>query len=119
MKNSLVWLVTISASIAFLLFALGFNAERQAERAYAQAAIIRAQSSARLDLATALMPYTIIGAVALMAIVALVLATMAIVRLGQPQPPRVIETRTLILLQPGQTRRDAWRQMSEIRLLEK
>jgi hypothetical protein len=113
MKDILTWLIAIIISIALLLLAFGFNAERQAERAYAQAAIIRAQSAARLDLSAALMPYAVIAIVAFMAIMALALATIALVRLSQPQQsPRLIERQMIVLIQPGQSRREVYQMLS-------
>lgn len=112
MKNILTWFILLVLVAALFALALGFNAERQAERAYAQAAIIRAQSAARLDLSAALMPYAVIGIVALMAIVALTLATIALVKLGQPgQSPQLIERQMIILIQPGQTRREVYQML--------
>ena len=114
----LTWLIAIIITAAVWTVALGFNAERQAERAYAQAAIIRAQSAARLDLSAALMPYAIIGIVAVLAVIALALATIALVKLGQPQqlqqPPRLIERQMIVLIQPGQSRREVYKMLSNI-----
>jgi hypothetical protein len=113
MKNILLWLIALIVSAAIFTTALGFNAERQAERAYAQAAIIRAQSAARLDLSAALMPYAVIAIVAFMAIVALALATIALVKLGQPQQsPKLIERQMIVLIQPGQSRREVYQMLS-------
>jgi hypothetical protein len=120
MKDILTWLIAIVIAAAMFLAASGFNAERQAERAYVQAAIIRAQSAARLDLSAALMPYAVIGIVALMAIVALTLAAIALVRLGQaPQAPRLIERQMVILIPPGLSRREAFEMLSSKSLSNK
>lgn len=114
MKDIIIWAIAIIIAIAIFLTASGFNAERQAERAYAQAAIIRAQSAARLDLSAALMPYVIIGTVALMSIVAMTLAVFALMKLGQRQPqksPKLIERQMIILIQPGQSRREVYQML--------
>jgi cytochrome bd-type quinol oxidase subunit 2 len=114
MKSVFSWLILLVLVGALFSLALGFNAERQAERAYAQAAIIRAQSAARMDLSAALMPYAVIGVVALMAVTALTLATVALVKLGQPgqsDRPRLIE-RQIIMIQPGQSRREVYKMLS-------
>jgi hypothetical protein len=122
MKDILTWLIAIVIAAAMFLAASGFNAERQAERAYAQAAIIQAQSAARLDLSAALMPYAVIAVVALMAIVALTLAAIALVRLGQApqgQRPQIIERQMVILIQPGQSRREVFEMLSSKSLSNK
>jgi hypothetical protein len=122
MKDTLTWLIAIVIAAAAFLAASGFNAQHQAERAYAQAAIIQAQSAARLDLSAALMPYAVIAVVALMAIVALTLAAIALVRLGQApqgQRPQIIERQMVILIQPGQSRREVFEMLSSKSLSNK
>lgn len=126
MKNALLWLIAIIIAFAIMLTATGFNADRQTQRLYAQAHLTNAQSSARQDLLAGLMPYTIIavavigGTIATAALIAGAVAITAIwASRPQAPPTRVIERQTMILLQPGQTPREFWRQMSDIKLLEK
>jgi hypothetical protein len=115
MKDTLVWIVTIIISIAFLLWCVGYNNETAAQRAYAEAAVIRAQSQARLDATSAYLPYVAIVAVAGLGVSALAVAGLVLYQWGAApnHPPRVIETRTIIILQPGQSRRELWRTVSE------
>jgi amino acid permease len=114
MKDILTWLIAIIVAAAALMWATAQNNEAAARRAYAAAAMVREQSQARLDLATALMPYFALTAVIVVTLATVAIVIYALARSGdRTQPTRLIETRTIILLAPGQSRRDVWRQLSQ------
>jgi len=125
MKNALLWLIVILAFAGLLALASARADDARTNRLYARAHLVEAQSSARQDLLAGLMPYTIIGLATIggvIAVVALVAGVVAVVAIwsDRPQaaPPRVIERQMVILLQPGQTPREFWRQVSKVKLLE-
>jgi hypothetical protein len=117
----LTYFIVLIATIGFVLIAAD-NVNRSAtERAYAQAAVIRAQSQARLDATSAHLPYVVIGSVALLGVVTLVVAALVVARWGDngqvAQTPRIIETRTIIILPAGSGRRAMWERVGEARRL--
>lgn len=116
MKDALTWAIAIIVAIAIMLAAAGYHNETAAQRAYAQAAIIRAQSQARLDATSAFLPYVAIVAVAGLGVSALTVAGLVIYKWGEAapnhSPNHITETRTIILLQPGQSRRELWQTIS-------
>ena len=115
MKNTLAYLVVIIATAAFFMLALSNANDSAARRAYAQAAIVREQSQARQDLLAAMLPYV---ALAVVVIVLTAVAGIVIYALTKQQPGmRIIETRTIIMLQPGQTRREFWQSLENTKLL--
>lgn len=132
MKQLLVWLIVILAFAGLLALASARADDARTNRIYAQAHLIGAQSSARQDLLAGLMPYTVLGLAALGGIITIVALTGGVVALiggvvaivamwserPQAAPPRIIERQMVILMQPGQTRRETWQQLSEIKLLE-
>lgn len=78
--NKLIQILLLVGLVAALLTYAGTRAdEARTTRIYAQAALVTAQSNARTDTLTALMPYTVIVVVGVMAVVALTLATGAFV----------------------------------------
>lgn len=115
MKDFIAWLIAGIVAVAILMAAIGYNNQSAATRAHAEAAIIRAQAQARLDATSANLPYVVIGVVALMGLCTLTLAGLVLYKWGDSpanQPPHIIETRTIIMLQPGQSRRDLWQTIS-------
>ena len=126
MKDLFLWLILILALVILLALAAARANDAQTSRLYARAHLVDSQSSARQDLLAGMMPYAILGLAAIsgvIAVVALVAGVVAVVAIWSSRPPstpiREIERQTIILLQPGQTRRDFWRQVSEVRLLER
>jgi len=96
-------LICLIATAAFFLIALGNANDSAARRAYAQAAMVREQAQARSDLLAAMLPYVIFGSVI---IVCAALAAVTICALARrpdaPTAPQLIETRTILILQPGE-----------------
>ncbi len=114
----LPWLVVILATVAAILFALDQVNQSAAERAYAQAAVIRAQSQARLDATSAHLPYVIIG-VSMIFGSALVVLGVAILQQGHVRSNEalhypLIERQVIIVIAPAdQPRGQMWRQISD------
>jgi len=77
MKDVIAWAMAIIIASAILLAAVGYNSESAARRAHAQAAVIRAQSQARLDATSAYLPYVALTAVAGLGVCALAVAGLA------------------------------------------
>jgi hypothetical protein len=114
---------------------LAWGDDAHARRAQAQAALVRAQSEARQDLLAAMLPYVIFGVIALALVAIGGLIIYAIARRPQaPAPPRtrliqapperiierITERQIVFVLQPGQTRRDAFKLLAgaDIKLIE-
>lgn len=114
MKTILAWTLAGILAAAILMTATAYNNDAAARRYQAAAMIVREQSQARLDLATALMPYTVLGVIVIVALAITGLIVYALARGGRQQPAttRIIESRTVILLQPGQSRRQLYRLLS-------
>ncbi len=120
MKQAFLWLIVILGLVGLLTLASARADEARTSRLYARAHLVEAQSSSRQYLLAGLMPYTIIavsiigGTIAIVALVAGVVAVVAVWPRSPVAPGRVIEieTRTIILLQPGQSRRELWRALS-------
>lgn len=110
MKTFLAYLVLIVGSVGALLLALTSYNDSQATRIHAQAVLVAQQSQSRLDLSVALMPYTILGLVLIGMVLMTSLIVFAIIQTNRPQPtPPIIErieTRTIVLIAPGQTKRE-------------
>lgn len=114
MKDFLTWAIAIIIAIAIMIYATGYHNDAAARRAQAAAMFIREQSQARLDLAAAAWPYFALTVVVIVTVPTAGLIVYALARSPRPQPAtRIIETRTIILLQPGQSARQFWRQLSQ------
>lgn len=118
MKEFSLWLVVILGLIALIIFGLSSYNESAASKAYAQgqarAMIIEAQSQARQDTAMALMPYVVIG---LIAVFGGAIVILAVVIMRQQEKPR-IETRYIVLLPYG-NKREAYQLLSDnVKLLK-
>lgn len=130
MKDLLMWTVVIIGALIILVWALGEAQDKQAGRLYARAHLVEANSSARQDFLAGLMPYTIVGlatiggsiaAIALTyGLVAIVTAmvTIGLALINRPtsgviERERIIERRTILVLQPGQhSRKEIYKLMS-------
>lgn len=132
MKDLLMWTVVIIGALIILVWALGEVQDKQANRLYARAHLVEANSSARQDFLAGLMPYTIVGlatiggsiaAIALTyGLVAIVTAmvTIGLALINRPTSTvlpriteRIIERRTILVLQPGQhSRKEIYKLMS-------
>ncbi len=126
MKHFFMWLIVILAFAGLLALASARADDARTNRIYATAHLVGVQSSARQDTLAAMMPYAILGLATIggtIAVVALVAGVVAVVALWSSRPPpaptRVIERQMIIMLQPGQTPREFWRQVSKVKLLEK
>lgn len=134
MKEALGFLIVILGLIITLIFGWGRLNDAEANRAYARAAaerargearamVIEAQAESRLHSAQAAaitqsanLPYAVLGVGTVAALVIFIGAMIVIVYLRQTAPtyhPRYIETRTVILIPPGTSRREFWRLMSQ------
>lgn len=125
MKIFVQWLLVFILAAILLAYISGEAADKQTNRLYARAHLVDSQSSARQDTLAAMMPYAILGVATIggvIAIIALVAGIVAVVAIwsSRPatQPVREIERQMIIMLQPGQTRREVWRQVSEIKLIK-
>lgn len=120
MKDYLGYLIILIVAVALVIAASGYNAARQTQRAHAEAAVIRAQSQARLDATSAHLPYVVLGT-GLIIGGGLVLLGCVVVwstHHGNAQhvpPTRVIETRIIeryvVVLPEG--RRAMWERLIE------
>ena len=122
MKQAVLWLIVILAFAGLLAIASARADDARTNRLYARAHLVEAQSSARQDLLAGLMPYTIVGLAAIggtISVVALMAGVVAVVVIWsnrpQPQTTQIIERQMVILLQPGQTRPEFWRQVARDR----
>ena len=130
MKDFLAWLIVIIAAITLLIYITGEAADKQTTRLYARAHIIETKSEARQDLLAGLMPYVVVSVSIIggtIAVIALTIFGIAIInRPTPPHPPppkRIIETyhetrhtetRTILILQPGQhSRREIYKLLSQ------
>ena len=126
MNDVMKWAVLIFLLACLLAMATAKADDARTNRLYARAHLVDAQASARQDTLAAMMPYTIVGVAVIggvIAVVALVAGVVAVVaiwseRSSQAEPPKVIERQVIIVLQLGQTRRDFWRQASEVKFLD-
>lgn len=123
MKDLLTWIIATVIGFAILAGAIGFANDAAARKTYAAAAMVREQSQARQDLLAAMLPY---AAMTIVVVVLLVIAGLTIYAIAnrppaiRPQiinpPPtttRIIERQIIMVLQPDQTRREFWRQLSQ------
>lgn len=115
--------LALIGSVALLLTALANADDAAARRLYAQSAVIQANSAARLDFMGAALPYLIIA-------ISLIIAAVVILALSftflsafalwsskpwlqnQPQVERIIERQMIIMIQPGQSRREIYQMLS-------
>lgn len=129
MKQAMMWLIVVLAFAGLLALASARADDARTSRLYARAHLVEVNSSARQDLLTAMMPFIILGLATIggtIAIVALTygLVTVAAIWLNRPPPPPaaatiILERQIIVMLQPGQTRRELWQQVSKVELLEK
>lgn len=123
MKDLFLWLIVLIGTVALLAYAGSKFNESAASKAYAQgqarAMVIEAQSQARQDLATIALPYVAIALVTVFGGAMLVLAVV-IMRQGQKQETKIIETRILILPQMGSKRQmyEMLSRANEVKLLK-
>lgn len=142
MKEAFGFLIVILGLIITLIFGWGRLNDAAAERAYAQAQaerargearamVIEAQAESRLHSAQAAaitqasnLPYAVIGVGATVVLAIFIGSLIFLVWLRQSTlefQPRRIETRTIILLPSGMSRREFWRMISaetdEVKLL--
>ncbi len=123
MNKFLVGLLFAGVLAVLLVYGLDNLAQSQADLAYqqgqARAMVIEAQGQARLDSAqataitsAAMLPWVVLFCVSVVAIVCVVFL------LRQPPAgavgPRLIERQTVLLLQPGQSRRVLWQTLAEV-----
>lgn len=125
MKIFAQWFLLFLLVGILLTYVTGQAADKQTGRLYARAHLVDSQSSARLDILAAMMPYAILGVATIggvIAIVALMAGVVAVVAIWSSRPPaaqaKEIERQIFIMLQPGQTRREVWQQVSEIKLIK-
>lgn len=124
MKDFLMWVVVIIGTLAILVWVIGEANEKEAGRLYARAHVIETNDQARQNLLSVLMPYVVISVSIIggtVAVIALTVFGVAIIhRLPPPprRPERIVErhtethreTRTILILQPGQhSRREVYR----------
>jgi uncharacterized protein YsxB (DUF464 family) len=105
-------LIALIATAAFFLIALSSANDSAARRAYAQAAMVREQAQARSDLLAAMLPYIIFGSVIIVCAALSAVVIYALARrpdVVQAEPVKVIERQMIILIQPGQSRREVYR----------
>ena len=115
MKQLFLWLIVILGLVMLIIYGLTAYNEAAAHKAYAQgqarAMVIAAQGQARLDAAQAnainqgaMLPYVVLGLSVL--IVCGGITVLLILKQAAPPAQHIIEieTRTIILLQPGQSR---------------
>lgn len=107
-------LLALIGSAALLMTAMGNADDAAARRLYAQSVVIQANSAARQDLLAGLMPYVVIAIsliVAAIVILALSFTFLSVFALWTskpweknrpPQIERIIETRSILILQPGE-----------------
>jgi hypothetical protein len=114
MKIFAQWLLVFILAAILLAYVSGEAADKQTGRLYARAHLSEVQNEGRKDLMAGLMPYAVIGVVGVMSIMALALAAIALAKMGQPpqqsQQP-VIERQMIILIQPGQSRREVYKML--------
>jgi len=119
-KQFLLWLIVILGLVSLILYASTAYNEAAANKYYAQgqarAMVIAAQGQARLDAAqagavtlAAMLPYAVLGLSVLVTFGGLALLLVLKQAAAPVQRVIKIETRTIILLQPGQSRRQVWR----------
>ncbi len=121
----LAGLLAIIGSAALLMTALANADDAAARRLYAQSAVIQANSAARLDFMGAALPYLVItvslivGAVVILALSFTFLSVFALwaskpwEKGRPPQIERIVERQMVILIQPGQSRREVYQMLSE------
>jgi len=114
-------------ALGFIIFAVlslfglaAYNqsvASKTTAQASAKAAIIQAQGQARLDSAQAnavslgaMFPYAILGASMLLSGSIMAIGVMMV--FAAPQTAGRIETRTIVLIAPGQSKREVFRQLN-------
>lgn len=86
--------------------------DKQTSRMYARAHLIEAKSAANQALLVGLMPYTILGLAVISGAVVVVIA----LTWPRPAPPtevKVIEQRVIVMLQPGQAKREFWSRLEQ------
>ena len=122
MKIIAQWFFVFILAAILLAYVTGEAADKQSSRLYARAHLSEVQNEGRKDLMAGLMPYVVISvSLIVSAIVVIALASLAAVgiyAMGQrpaaSQPMRVIETRTILILQPGEhSRREIFKLLSD------
>lgn len=125
MKELMTWIIATVIGFAILAGAIGFANDAAARKTYAAAAMVREQSQARQDLLAGMLPYAAMTIVVVVVLAVVGLIIYAIARAPRtpiisPQiinpPPtttRIIERQIIMVLQPDQTHRQFWRQLSE------
>jgi hypothetical protein len=117
MKQAILWLIVVLSFAGLLALATARADDARTNRLYARAHLVEAQSSARQDTLAALMPYTIIGLATIggvIAVVALVAGVVCVAAVwssrlrGATIQPKIIERQMIILIQPGQSRREVY-----------
>ena len=122
MKHLFLWLIVVLGLVALLMFGLAQAREAAARHEYARAAaarargeaqamIINAQAESRLHTQAANLPYVILGVVAIFGSVILYLVV------ARPTAPQYIErseTRIILVVEPGNSRRVMWRRLSQV-----
>lgn len=116
-------LIILVVSGILLALAVGYASDRAAEQDRAEAVVIRAQAESRLTSATAtaitttaLLPWFSLTILGVLGLAVMALAGAIITR---HPGPRTIEVRTIVYLPaPGQTRREIWRGISQVKAIE-
>jgi len=115
--QTLLWLIVIAGAALLILYATTQYNEARADRLHAEAAIIRAQSQARLDATSANLPYLILGVTTVFSS-ALIFLGVTIYLKAAPPPPH-IETHTIILLPADLTRRQQYQALTQLTQLQR
>ncbi len=126
MKIFLQWILVFTLAVILLAYVSGEVTDKQTSRLYARAHLSEIQNEGRKDMMAGLMPYAIIGVAAIggsIAIVAMTygLVAVATIWINRPQVTRpthtiqrITETRTILILQPGQhSRREIYKLLSD------
>lgn len=120
MNTFLQWLLVFILAGILALYLSGKLADKQTSRLYARAHLSEVQNEGRKDLMAGLMPYVIVG-ISLVAGVTVVLAltfglisiTALWINRPQQQTRRIIETRSILILQPGEhSKREIYKLLS-------
>jgi ABC-type multidrug transport system permease subunit len=124
MKNLFLWLIVILGIATLLTLASAKADDARTNRLYARAHLVEANSSARQDLLVGMMPYAVLGLATVggvVAIVALAAGAVAVVAVwsdrGQARP-MMIERQMIIMIQPGQSRREVYKLLSNSKELQ-
>lgn len=91
MKQAFSWLAVILGMVLVLVFLLGDLSDSKAAEFRAQAVLVNAQSSARMDYLTGVMPYVVMGlGVMAFAVISLFLIAAVVAVLGLSEYGRTI-----------------------------